>query len=121
MYKHLISSPAERAEILTRERTCILEELNDPAVPGVSLARARVAPGVTTEWHSLSVTEWYVITSGCGLMHVGDEDPFEVTAGDSVEIPAGIPQRIENRGSDDIVFRCICMPRFTIDCYTPLE
>ena len=99
----------------------ITERLNDPAVPDVSLAQSRVEPGVTTELHKLTVAEWYVIGSGRGLMEVGDDPAFEVAPGDSVEIPAGVPQRITNTGDEDLVFQCICIPRFTPDAYTALE
>ena len=76
---------------------------------------------MTTELHALSVTEWYVIASGKGLMQVGDDDAFEVGPGDSVAIPAGVSQRITNNGPQDLVLQCICMPRFTPEAYTPLE
>ena len=121
MSKALLRPPADRKEIHTRERVYISEQLNDPRVPGVSLAQTRVEPGVTTELHSLNVAEWYVIVSGCGLMEVGDQTPFAVAAGDAVEIPAGVAQRIRNTGEIDLMFQCICIPRFTEDSYTPLE
>ena len=121
MTKALIPGPADKAEFLTRERVYITEQLNDPAVPGVSLAWARVKPGVTTELHKLGVAEWYVIDSGVGMMEVGNAEPFQVCPGDSVEIPAGISQRITNPGREDIVLQCICIPRFTPASYTALE
>ena len=121
MTKALIPTPEGRVDFLTRERVHITEQLNDPAVPGVSLARARVEPGVTTELHQLSVAEWYVIESGVGMMEVGGESAFRVRPGDSVEIPAGISQRISNIGDNDLLLHCVCIPRFTPESYTPLE
>ncbi len=121
MSKVLIPGRPDRAELLTRERVYITEELNDPAVPAVSLALARVEPGVTTELHALSVAEWYVIASGVGMMEVGGEAAFEVQPGDSVEIPAGTSQRITNKSDVGLVLQCICIPRFTPESYTPLE
>ena len=38
--------------------------------------------------------------------------PTEVGPGDIVLIPAGTPQRIRNPGDEDLVFYCICTPRF---------
>lgn len=111
----------ERAEFPTRERLHIRERVNDPAIPDVSLADARVEPGVTTELHRLDVDEWYSIRAGTGLMEVGGSQPFVVSAGDTVIIPAGTPQRITNTGDGDLRFQCICLPRFTPDGYTPLE
>jgi len=120
MSERLIPAPAGK-EFLTRERCFITERVNDPRVPDVSLARCRVAPGVVTELHSLSVREYYVISSGHGLMELDRGEPFAVGPGDTVEIPAGTAQRIHNRGETDLVFQCICLPRFTPDCYQPLE
>jgi mannose-6-phosphate isomerase-like protein (cupin superfamily) len=121
MSNALIPCAPGRKEFLTRERTFITEQLNDAAVPVVSLAQARVEPGVTTELHSLSVAEWYVIGSGRGMMEVGGQEPFEVRPGDSVEIPAGVTQRIQNIGDEDLILQCVCIPRFTPECYTALE
>ena len=108
-------------EVLTRERCHITELKNDPDTPEVSVARCRVEPGVTTELHSLSVLEWYVILSGEGDLSIGDAPIRRVGAGDAVMIPAGIAQRIENTGTEDLVFFCVCVPRFTPGCYASLE
>lgn len=110
-----------KPEVYTVERCYITELLNDPAWPEVSLARARVLPGVTTQLHALSVAEWYVVESGEGRVSVGDAAARPVEAGSVVTIPRGVAQRIENTGPDDLVFLCVCAPRFLQDCYTPLE
>lgn len=110
--------PGER---YTRERCYIRELVNAPTRPDASLAHCRVAPGVLTERHALSVDEWYLVIAGRGRMHLGDDDPFEVTAGDTVAIPAGTAQQIRNTGDEDLCFHCLCMPRFTTGSYTPLE
>lgn len=109
------------AEIWTRERCFITELVNDEGQDEVSIARARVEPGVTTELHALSVTEWYVIESGQGLMLVGEGPPFAVGPGDSVSVPQRATQQITNPGGEDLVFLCVCVPRYTVDCYTSLE
>ncbi|MDZ7644703.1 MAG: cupin domain-containing protein [Woeseiaceae bacterium] len=111
---------AARDEVLTRERCFITELLNDPAAPQVSLARCRVPPGVTTERHRLTVDEWYVVAAGTGSMQVGDTTPFDVGPGDAVAIPAGTSQCITNTGPHDLVFQCLCTPRFTPAAYVPL-
>lgn len=102
----------DNAEYWTEERCHIREILNDPQVPQVSLAEARVEPGTTTERHRVAVSEWYVIRDGHGLMEVGNEPPFPVGPGDTVCIPPGTPQRITNTGDTDLRFECICTPRF---------
>jgi len=115
-----IPASASGAEVLTRERCYITELLNQASVPQASLARCRVAPGVTTELHRLAVDEWYVILAGRGRMRVGDDPPFDVAAGDAVAIPATVAQCIENRGDEDLLFECLCVPRFTPGCYQAL-
>ena len=54
-------------------------------------------------------------------MEVGNDTPFEVGPGDVVCIPTGASQRITNTGSDELMFDCICLPRFTPECYKNLE
>jgi mannose-6-phosphate isomerase-like protein (cupin superfamily) len=99
-------------EKLTDERCFILESWNDASDPAVSVARARVPPGVTTARHSLSVDERYLVVSGRGRVEVEDLEPVDVSPGDVVLIPAGKTQRIRNLDRDDLVFLCICTPRF---------
>jgi mannose-6-phosphate isomerase-like protein (cupin superfamily) len=108
-------------EVWTVERCYITELLNDASQPEVSIARTRVEPGVTTQLHALSVSEWYVIESGQGQMRVGDEPPFSVSPGDTVAIPKNLAQQISNDGREDLIFLCVCAPRFSQDCYTSLE
>lgn len=110
------------AEIETRERCHILEVANDPGDETVSIARARVEPGVTTTLHLLrGVAERYIIVAGAGRMEIGGLDPTEVGPGDVVRIPADTPQRIANIGTTDLVFYCVCTPPFKLDCYEALD
>ncbi len=109
-------------EFYTAEKCYIAELLNTPDDPGLSIARARVEPGVTTHWHRLRGTvERYYILSGTGRVEVGKLAPQDVSAGDIVLIPPMCPQRITNTGSDDLVFLAICTPRFSNDVYEDLE
>jgi mannose-6-phosphate isomerase-like protein (cupin superfamily) len=100
----------------------ILELLNDPADPDVSIARARVPAGTTTTWHFLhGTTERYVILSGSAEVAVGDDPPAAVGPRDVVVIPPGVRQRIRNTGAEDLVFLAICSPRFRLENYESLE
>jgi len=106
------------AEVLTEERCHILELANSPDDPQMSIARARVEPGVATRWHRvIDTVERYVILDGCGRMEIGDLPPQEVQAGDVVLIPPSLRQRITNIGEGDLVFLAICTPRFTPEAY----
>jgi len=113
------SKPGE--EVWTVERCYITELLNDDGQPEVSIARTRVEPGVTTQLHALSVAEWYVIESGQGRMRVGKEPAFDIAPGDTVTIPKQVAQQITNTGHEDLVFLCVCAPKFSPECYTSLE
>jgi mannose-6-phosphate isomerase-like protein (cupin superfamily) len=105
-------------EFLTPENCFILEVANDAGDPDVSIARARVLPGVTTEWHRVEgIDERYVVVRGTGKVEVGDLPPTPVSEGDVVWIPANTPQRITNVGDEDLVFFAVCTPRFVQSAY----
>jgi mannose-6-phosphate isomerase-like protein (cupin superfamily) len=109
------------SEFMTAEDCWILEAWNDGSDPAVSIARARVAPGVSTQLHRLrGVDERYAVIQGTGIVRVGDLAPVTVEPGDIVVIPAGTSQQIRNTGDVDLVFYCICTPRFSPDCYEAL-
>jgi len=117
----LIKKSGNTAEFRTRERCHITELINDPQTADFSLAEARIEPGITTELHKLGVSEWYVIRSGIGRMEIGGNPWFDVAPGDFFAIPAGVSQRIENTGTDDLIFQCVCLPRFAPGAYQALE
>jgi quercetin dioxygenase-like cupin family protein len=61
-----------RRSLATSERCRIVEVSNSEDDPDVSVARARVAPGVVTRWHRVAGTaERYVILEGTGRVEVG--------------------------------------------------
>ena len=105
------------------EEGCYITELHNRADdPAVSVARARVPPGVTTRWHTLGgITERYVIEAGHGEVSVGDAPARVVSAGDQVVIAPGVRQRIRNRGATDLVFLAICTPRFVPEAYADVD
>jgi len=108
-------------EILTQERCYVNEILNSEGIGQVSIAQARVKPGVTTQLHQLSVDETYYILQGRGLIEIGESKKREVGKGDVVFIKAGKSQRITNTLETDLLFLCICTPRFVEECYISME
>jgi mannose-6-phosphate isomerase-like protein (cupin superfamily) len=123
---HAVSPAIRRfdaaAEFETAERCAIVESSNDPSDPQVSIARARVAPGVVTAWHRLrGTTERYVVLEGRGRVEVGALAPVEVGPGDVVVIPPSCRQRITNVGECDLLFLAICSPRFEAAAYESLD
>ncbi len=110
------------AESPTAERCFINELSNSSRDDDVSIARARVAVGVTTRRHRLrGISERYVILQGSGLVEVGHLPPQQVGPGDVVLIPPSRWQRIACTGPDDLVFLAICTPRFRQDAYEDIE
>ncbi|MBE9540005.1 MAG: cupin domain-containing protein [Proteobacteria bacterium] len=102
---------------------CFITELSNSADdPGVSIARARVAPGTTTRWHRLRGTsERYVIIEGQGFVEIDSLPAQEVNVGDVVTIPPEVRQRIANAGPGDLVFLAICAPRFRAGIYEDMD
>ncbi len=121
MIKTLIKGREASEETWTGEHCLITELMNDSAIPEASLAQCRVPSGTTTQLHKLSVKEWYVVGKGSGLMEIGTEAPFEIGPGDTIAIPAGTSQRVTNTGDSDLLFQCVCIPRFVPECYESLE
>jgi mannose-6-phosphate isomerase-like protein (cupin superfamily) len=115
----VINKPNPKDEFYTDERCWILEVWRDNAV---TVARARVARGVTTKAHLLrGVVERYLIVEGRGIVTLGKGAPKEVGPGDVVTIPPKVSQSITNSGACDLIFYCICTPPFTQSCYKSLE
>lgn len=109
-------------EVYFEEGCTILEMWNRPEDDAVSVARARVRPGDTTKWHRLkNIVERYVIVEGVGCVEIGDSPPGEVGVGDVVVIPGNTRQRITNTGDTDLIFLCICTPRFARANYESLD
>ena len=109
-------------EFSTDERCDINELLNLNADESCSIATARVAPGITTQLHAvLGTTERYVILQGQGKVRINHGTSLAVAYLDTVLIPPGAAQQITNTGSEDLMFLCICTPRFKQKNYRGLE
>jgi mannose-6-phosphate isomerase-like protein (cupin superfamily) len=102
------------------EEDCFITEMLDSEeYPDMSIAKARVNPGVTTVLHWVNNTEEkYYILSGSGEMEIDGKIIGIVQAGDLVLIPKNVTQRIKNIGAEDLIFICICTPRFEAKNYT---
>jgi mannose-6-phosphate isomerase-like protein (cupin superfamily) len=110
------------AEFYTAEGCYINELSNSDADPEVSIARARVRPGITTRWHCLAgIMERYVVLSGTGKVEVGNLPAQTIAPGDVVLIPPACRQRITCLGNKDLVFLAICTPRFRPEAYEDMD
>ena len=100
-------------ERYTTERCHIFESWNDASDPGLSIARARVEPGVTTALHTLDVDERYFVLSGRGRVEVEGLAPTDVEPGDIVVIPAGTLSASEIWGATDLL---VPLPLYAAFC-----
>lgn len=97
---------------VTKDGSIIRELMRSPVQ---SLAEAIVPPGQTTHFHKhIKSDEFYHITGGVGLMHLGGKE-FSVKAGDTVRIPPGAPHKIKNTGANDLKILCCCSPPYEHD------
>lgn len=118
----MIKKYKPESEFFTPERCHIIELQNSVEDANCSIARARVDPGITTQLHSLrDIIERYVIIEGSGKIEVDGKGPISVQPMDVITISAGASQRISNTGKTDLIFLCICTPRFTPDAYINME
>lgn len=108
-------------EFETAERCHIIELLNLSSDRSQSIARARVEPGITTEWHRLKDTsEVYYILSGEGRAEIGDGFIQKMQPHSLLKIPPNTAQRITNTGVEDLIFLCFCVPGFSSEAYESL-
>lgn len=100
---------------VTKDRAEI-RELMHPAVHGSrnqSFAEATVQPGATTALHRhRGSEEIYHVTSGAGMMTLGDER-FAVAVGDTICIAPGTPHCIANTGDAPLRILCACSPAYS--------
>ncbi len=108
---------AEIQSYITKDGS-IIRELVHPNAHGSknqSLAEAIVAPGGATLLHRHHrAEEIYHVVEGIGVMTLGT-DSFEMTAGDSVCIPPGMPHCIRNVGTGELKLLCCCAPPYSHD------
>ena len=117
-----IIKPDPTSEYDTPERCHILEMSNSAMDEALSIARARVEPGVTTAWHRVKDTaERYVILAGEGRVELQGKPAAQVDVGDVVLIPPNVEQRISNTGDGDLIFLALCTPRFRQGNYVSSE
>ncbi len=106
------------AEYYFQEGCYITELSNSEDDPSLSIARARVVPGESTQLHKLIDTvERYVILDGKGEVELDNRIKEQLNKHDVVIIPPNCPQKITNTGTHDLIFLVICTPRFYINQY----
>lgn len=120
--KHIEIKKYDPSKEFFIQEECFINELsNTKNEEELSIAKARVEPGISTNWHKLEgITERYIIIEGQGTVEVGNlkqqVGPFDV-----VVIPPNCQQRITNNGKTDLVFLAICSPRFIPSAYHDID
>ncbi len=97
-----------------------VKEILHPEKDGVemnfSLAHAELAPHSKSLKHRIKTgVEIYVILKGNGLMYINEDEQI-VKPGDTIYIPAGAVQFIENTGDDTLEFYCMVDGGWSPDC-----
>ena len=114
----IIKSEYNTIKPYTTKDGSLIRELMHPDVHGnkkQSVAEALIPAGSTTLLHKhCRSEEIYHITAGKGVMTLGDEK-LEVTAGDTVCIPLGVPHKIQNTGTLSLKLLCCCSPPYSHD------
>ena len=108
----LIKSLADSTQILAGDETLLRELLHphhDAATVAYSLAHAHLLPGTSSFPHRLKGSEVYYFIRGTGRMHV-EEEVSDVRSEDTVYVPPGATQYVENIGNELLVFLCIVDP-----------
>jgi len=117
--RHLTDCP-----LVTASDDCTLRELLHPDRDGgdlpYSIAVAQLAVGARSRRHRLNQTEVYYLLDGSGIVHVGGE-ARPVYAGDTIVIPAGAEQWIENSGANTLRFVAIVSPPWRAEDDVRLE
>ncbi len=108
----LIKELQKCTEFIAGDKTILREILHpekENIETGYSLAHAKVKPGESSLPHRLKTSEVYYILEGEGIMHI-DNESATVRKNQTVYIPPGAVQYIENKGNSELSFLCIVDP-----------
>ncbi|HEX6648358.1 MAG TPA: phosphomannose isomerase type II C-terminal cupin domain [Pyrinomonadaceae bacterium] len=72
--------------------------------PNFKVKRIQVLPGkrLSYQKHSQRAEHWFVV-AGTARVTLDDKD-IDVRAGEAIDIPIGAAHRVENPGSEDLIF-----------------
>lgn len=77
-----------------------------------SLAEATLRKGQSTRAHFHPwAEEIYYLLRGQGRIRIEGQEK-EVGPGDAIAIPPGVPHKISQQGTEDLVFLCCCAPGY---------
>jgi len=100
--------------LITEDGSEIRELLahRNSSIRNQSLAEATLRKGQSTRAHfHPKAEEIYYLLQGKGRMRIDGKEK-EVGPGDAIAIPPGVPHKIFQEGSADLVFLCCCAPGY---------
>ncbi len=105
-----LQSLGRAAPFTTRDGSTIRELHHTPAQ---SLAEATLEPAQATERHYHERSEEiYLVTKGSGELEV-DGETRRIRPGDAILIPPGAWHTLENNGTSELIFLCMCSPPYS--------
>ena len=99
-----------------RLRSHILLQPDDPAGSNLVVTWVDVPPGASQMRHRHVPEQVYVVISGRGRMHVGDESR-EIGSGEMAHVPPDAEHYIVNTGDETLTYLSAATPAFDVTSY----
>ena len=100
-----------RAEPFATKDGSTIRELHHTSAQ--SLAEATLEPAQATERHYHERSEeMYLVTKGSGELEV-DGETCRIRPGDAILIPPRAWHTLENNGTSELIFLCMCSPPYS--------
>ena len=100
------SEKVARAEVAAGEKTSMQVLIGPDEGPHFAMRRFIMEPGGGMPRHTNQVEHEQYVLRGQASIGIGDE-VFEVSAGDVVFIPAGVPHWYQSTGEENFEFLCL--------------
>lgn len=103
----------EAVEAFVTKDGSTIRELHHTEVQSLAEATLEVEQATERHYHRVA-QEIYFVLKGQGKMEI-DGEITHVRPGDAVLIPAGALHQLENNGTSELRFLCICAPPYSHD------
>ena len=106
-------SSVEAVEVFVTKDGSAIRELHHTPVQSLAEATLEVEQATERHYHPVA-EEIYFVLKGQGKMEVDGETTY-MRPGDAVLIPPGAWHTLENNGTSELRFLCICAPPYSHD------
>ena len=103
----------EAVEVFVTKDGSAIRELHHTSVQSLAEATLEVEQATERHYHRVA-EEIYFVLKGQGKMEVDGETTY-MRPGDAVLIPPGAWHTLENNGTSELRFLCICAPPYSHD------